>query len=161
MGVIFKVPGRVKGKARARTYYDPRSGRYRSITPSGTVEYENSVRLAWDQLNKPGWFNGEALAMTIIAYYEIPKSTTKKDRKRMEALDLHPTKKPDADNIAKTICDALNDLAYHDDSQIVMLMVMKRYTLGGPYALVSIRDVNEPRMEETGYDQRYSLQDRA
>ena len=99
--------------------------------------------------------------MTIIAYYEIPKSTTKKDRKRIEALDLHPTKKPDADNIAKTICDALNDLAYHDDSQIVMLMVMKRYTLGGPYALVSIRDVNEPRMEETGYDQRYSLQDRA
>lgn len=143
MSVTFKVPGKVKGKARARTYYDARAGRHRSITPSGTVEYENSVRLAWSRLEERGWFQGEALAVTIIAYYEIPKSTTKRDRGKIAAGELHPTKKPDADNIAKAICDALNGLAYHDDAQIVMLMVLKRYTEGLPYALIGIKEVNE------------------
>ena len=34
---------------------------------------------------------------------------------------LFPTKKPDADNIIKVILDALNGLAYRDDSQICMV----------------------------------------
>lgn len=157
MGVTFRVPGKVKGKARARTYYDPRAGKHRSITPQGTVEYENSVRLAWNQLDEPGWFNGEALAVTIIAYYEIPKSTTRKDRDRIQNGKLHPTKKPDADNIAKSICDALNHIAYHDDSQIVMLSILKRYTEGAPYALVGIRDVTDPIREEMEHGQKFII----
>lgn len=39
-----------------------------------------------------------------------------------------PTKKPDADNIAKTICDALNGVAYDDDKQIAWLSVYKQYS---------------------------------
>ena len=40
---------------------------------------------------------------------------------------LLPAKKPDTDNIAKAILDALNGLAYYDDAQIVELTVAKRY----------------------------------
>lgn len=150
MSIVFKVPGKVKGKARARTYFDSRAGRYRSITPAGTVEYENRVRLAWDQMKHPGWFDDQALSVLIVAYYEIPKTTSRKDRERIATGKLHPTKKPDADNIAKSVCDALNHIAYHDDSQIVMLVVTKRYTDGAPHVLVSIDDVTEPiyRKEE-------------
>lgn len=36
-------------------------------------------------------------------------------------------KKPDADNIAKVICDALNGIAYADDSHIINLMINKKY----------------------------------
>ncbi len=36
-------------------------------------------------------------------------------------------KKPDCDNIAKIILDALNGLAYDDDAQVVKLYVEKRY----------------------------------
>ena len=38
-----------------------------------------------------------------------------------------PVKKPDCDNIAKAILDALNGLAYEDDSQIVSAVILKRY----------------------------------
>ena len=38
-----------------------------------------------------------------------------------------PVRKPDADNIAKIILDALNGTAYHDDAQIVQLSVRKQY----------------------------------
>ena len=36
-----------------------------------------------------------------------------------------PTLKPDADNIAKAVCDALNGIAYKDDKQINCLTVDK------------------------------------
>ncbi|MEX5590971.1 RusA family crossover junction endodeoxyribonuclease, partial [Pseudomonas urmiensis] len=57
----------------------------------------------------------------------IPSSTSKKNRIGMLNGDIYPTKKPDADNIAKAVTDALNGLAYKDDSQIVILSVYKQY----------------------------------
>ena len=38
-----------------------------------------------------------------------------------------PCKKPDIDNIAKVILDSLNDIAYHDDTQVVSLCMTKKY----------------------------------
>ena len=40
---------------------------------------------------------------------------------------IYPTVKPDTDNIAKSILDALNGIAYKDDKQVVTLSVKKRY----------------------------------
>ena len=42
--------------------------------------------------------------------------------------EIKPTKKPDADNIAKAVCDALNGIACKDDSQVVDLTVRKHYS---------------------------------
>ena len=52
--------------------------------------------------------------------------------------EVLPTKKPDVDNIAKVICDVLNGIAYHDDTQIVSLNVSKVYTETEPKILVGI-----------------------
>jgi Holliday junction resolvase RusA-like endonuclease len=41
--------------------------------------------------------------------------------------DVMHTKKPDCDNLAKSILDALNGIAYDDDSQICSLTVHKFY----------------------------------
>ena len=40
---------------------------------------------------------------------------------------IAPTKKPDWDNIGKLISDALNQLAYFDDAQIVRVNIIKKY----------------------------------
>ena len=50
-----------------------------------------------------------------------------------------PTKKPDADNIAKVVCDALNGVAYKDDTQIVSLHIKKSYTADEPRVEVMIQ----------------------
>ena len=42
--------------------------------------------------------------------------------------DICHTKKPDLDNMAKTVLDALNGLAYIDDSQIYSLTLFKTYS---------------------------------
>ena len=38
-----------------------------------------------------------------------------------------PTKKPDIDNIGKVVMDALNKIAFDDDSQVIKLLVEKVY----------------------------------
>ena len=40
---------------------------------------------------------------------------------------VFPTTKPDTDNIAKSILDSLNGIAYKDDKQVVDLRVRKQY----------------------------------
>lgn len=142
MGIWFRVPGPPKGKARARTFYNPKLGRMQSITPEGTVLYENLIKTCYmEKAQKEkfeGYFNKEPIHMMIIATYEIPKSTSKKKRHMMEVGELLPCKKPDADNIAKVICDALNKVAYGDDTQICSLKVDKRYTRADKEASVLI-----------------------
>lgn len=121
--VVFSVPGKPKGKARART---KKNGQ--TYTPKETVEYEDKVKAYYlESQPRQKFFNKEPLAVGIYARFEIPKRTTKAEKLAMMRGDKSPTVKPDADNIAKIICDALNGLAYGDDSQIVNLTVSKTY----------------------------------
>lgn len=51
-------------------------------------------------------------------------------------------KKPDIDNIAKVVCDALNGVAYKDDKQIVSLKLAKRYG-SLPMVVIDINEIKE------------------
>ena len=125
--IKLTVPGPPKGKARARTVRG-RGGQTFSYTPEETVLYENLVKTCYSQNCRFSFQNGEALDVHIHAFYDIPKSTSKKKREQMLLGDILPTKKPDIDNIAKCILDALNGVAYHDDTQVVLLTIRKSYS---------------------------------
>lgn len=132
------IQGKVQAKQR------PRWGRYNTYTPEKTKNYENWVKLSF--INRYPNFKPleNELAVSIKAYFEIPKSVSKKKREQMLNGNIRPTIKPDLDNIAKSILDALNKLAYLDDKQIVLLKVEKFY------------DVNprvELMVEEISYDE--------
>lgn len=132
--ITITIPGPIVGKQRPK--FTTRGGFTRAVTPHKTVNYENLVKMAFQDQIQTGYKPEAMLAVEIFAYYEIPKSTSKKKRVEMEAGRIRPTKKPDADNIAKSILDALNGLAYHDDAQVVQLNVFKFY--GEPHAVVKI-----------------------
>lgn len=95
----------------------------------GTAEYEELIRQEFVVQVRGHELIPKSipLKMEITAYFPIPKSTTRKNRQRMLGGELLPTKKPDADNIAKIVEDALNKIAYEDDSQITDLSVKKLY----------------------------------
>ena len=78
--------------------------------------------------------------MEITAYYSIPASAGKKKRLLMEYGEERPVKKPDLDNVVKVYADALNQLAYHDDSQIVTI-VCKKYYSDRPRVEVRLSDM--------------------
>lgn len=125
--IKFSVPGQPFGKQRPKF---TRAGQYvKTYTPDKTVSYENLVKLMYQQAAKGKVFSEDAaLDVRIIAYYEIPKSISKKKRKAMLAHKIRPTKKPDWDNIGKIICDSLNKVAYRDDSAVVDAQVRKFYS---------------------------------
>lgn len=126
MVIRFTIPGEPKGKGRPRL---GRSGH--AYTPHDTAVYENLVKLCYRDENPDDCETAckdEPVSVLIWAYYQIPKSVSKKTRLAMQMDDIRPSKKPDCDNIAKIICDALNGLAYYDDSQICELTVFKHYS---------------------------------
>ncbi len=83
-----------------------------------------------------------AVRARITAYFMIPRSATKRDRAGMIAGVILPTKKPDLDNIAKAILDALNGIAYHDDSCVTEVTVRKLYS-EDPRVEVELTDERE------------------
>lgn len=116
------IPGEPKAKARPRM--STRTGR--AYTPQETVNYENWVKLCYQEQGKE-YLEGEIVA-TINAYYGIPKSTSKKKTALMLEDEIRPTKKPDLDNIVKGVLDSLNGIAYKDDSQVVKVISEKFYS---------------------------------
>ncbi len=144
--IAFTIPGAPQGKARARTC---RNGH--TYTPDNTVLYENLVKTELlRQCGRPRLSVDDrpALSMEIVAVYPVPASYSKHRRVAALAGDLLPTKKPDADNVAKIIADALNGLAYIDDAQITDLSVMKRYG-EQPEVRVKLWTVSEQGSEGT------------
>lgn len=125
MELAFIIPGEPKGKGRPRL---GRSGL--AYTPHDTVTYENLVKVCFkDEYPDHKMIDsGTAIECTILAFFGIPKSVSMKKRAKMLGGEIVPTKKPDADNIIKIVCDALNGIAYKDDSQIFSVTFTKKYS---------------------------------
>ena len=122
--MIFEILGEPMGKQRPRFV---RVGNFtRTYTPKETVNYENWVKLSYQNFGGEN-FADAPLRTEVYIYCKIPKSFSKK--KRQEAIDdkIFPQKTPDIDNCCKIIFDALNGIAYNDDKQIVELKAIKRY----------------------------------
>lgn len=121
--VKFTVPGKPVGKQRprfSRTYTG-----VRTYTPRKTQEYEDLVRISCRAVSKEK-LEG-AISATIYGYFEPPKSISKKQREQMLKGNISYIKKIDSDNLAKSILDALNGVAYDDDAQVCLLIVQKLY----------------------------------
>lgn len=119
----FVVEGKPTGKGRPRF---KRVGNFvQTYTPANTAEYEKLVKLRFQ--NAGGAITDKPVKIEIVALFAPTKSTKKRDKAEMLMNKILPTKKPDCDNIAKIILDALNQIAYKDDAQVIELIVKKRF----------------------------------
>lgn len=119
----FEIPGKITGKGRPRVNTTTAI----AYTPAKTKEYEELVKqyfiIKYRRINP---LEGR-IKINITAYFSVPKNTSKKQEENMLNNVISPTKKPDIDNIAKIILDALNKLAFKDDNQITKLEIEKKY----------------------------------
>jgi len=126
--IYLVVPGEPCGKQRARTFYDRRVGRVVSKTPEKTKNYETFIRELF-AVKYAGFLPlADAVRLRINIYRGIPKSESQKRAGKMEATLIRPTTRPDASNVLKAVEDALNGLAFRDDSQLVEVLVQKYYS---------------------------------
>ena len=124
--INFSVAGTPVGKARPRV---TRSGRV--YTPESTAQAEQAIRQAAQQAMQ-GWpTNGKPmegpLAVTIYFVMPIPASWSKKLREDASSGFIAHISRPDLDNLIKAVLDALNGIAYNDDSQICSVSASKFY----------------------------------
>ena len=85
-------------------------------------------------------FGSAPVAVTIDVMRELPGSRPKR-------VSAEPdTVRPDVDNIAKGVMDALNGVAYEDDSQVVSLSVLKCDRTRNPTRMrVTVSEIGEEK----------------
>jgi len=91
-------------------------------TTHAVTSFKRMIVMAWKQVNGRSQYSGP-IAVWIHAWFSRPKRMVYK-RKQMHE-HWHVTK-PDADNIAKAVLDALNGVAWKDDAQVCAVHVVKR-----------------------------------
>lgn len=124
MGIAFEVPGEPRGKGRPRFTKDGHA-----YTDSETRAYEKKIVAYYRKaLGNFRWPDNSFVSLEVTAHYPIPKSATKASTLAMEEGRLLPSRKPDIDNVLKIILDALNGVAYKDDSRVVSVSASKIYS---------------------------------
>lgn len=114
MSARFYVPF-VLGKGRARFM----KGSGRAYTPRKTADAMESIRAAYAAAGGSKAPEGAEVSVHITTIRPLPKTTP---RRIEDEPDVH---KPDVDNIAKLVLDALNGVAWEDDAQVTDLVVGK------------------------------------
>ena len=125
--IHFKIEGKPvpQGRPRAvrmgagvRMYDPPKSKVYKQMVAAKVCSYMkiNGIQTIT-----------EPLAVHLNFYFTPPKSYSKKRIRAIEAKEELFTKKPDVDNLAKSILDSCNNLLFKDDSQIIGLTIGKHY----------------------------------
>ena len=106
-----------KPKAKER----PRLGRRRkAFTPAATLEWEADLAWAWGQQDFPVLEGPVAMEMefhkeeVVVRVTELPEDS----RSRLRG---------DVDNYVKIVLDGLNEVAYLDDRQVVLMTAAKVY----------------------------------
>jgi len=113
---MAKVYIKIKPKAAPR----PRVTRNGTYNPKAYTDYKRLIALvSRTKFEK----SDSALFMHVDFYFKIPKSWSKAKK---ADIPYH-TSKPDVDNLIKSIKDALNGIAYKDDSQVVQVFARKQY----------------------------------
>jgi len=147
--LTLTIPGEPvpKGRPRARvvTHNDTRKKPFVQIYPDAkTTNFETHIKLLARQAMGFREPHAGPCELEIWIYLPIPKSWTKMKREAAEKGELAHTKKPDAGNVQKAVEDALNEVAYLDDSQITDVIVHKRFAVGLPHTNLQLRAINLP-----------------
>lgn len=120
--IFLVVPGEPQGKQR------PKWSPVGTYTPKKTVSFEAYIKELF-AIKYPDFIPLDSeLTINIWAGLLIPKSTSKKKEGLMKMGIIKPTKRPDVDNCLKLVMDALEKLAYKNDSQIVRAVIDKDYS---------------------------------
>lgn len=110
---------------------NPKIGNHGMYQEYNYKNYEDLI--AWQfrrhfKLDKP--LEGQIM-MIQNSSSPIPKSTSQKLKKQKLAKEpterLYRAKKPDIDNLAKSLNDSLKEVVFHDDNQVVLSLGAKRY----------------------------------
>lgn len=126
MPATIVIPGEPIGQPRPRATMRAGHAAVYDDAKHPVNAFKAGVRLAWRQ-HTAAAPTGQPVQLSVTAYFARPKSMIWKKR---PMPTVRHTKKPDLDNVVKAVADALNGLAFVDDSQIAEVEAAK-FVCGG------------------------------
>lgn len=122
MAITFSVPGDPVPQPRPRV--STRGGFARAYVPAKHPVHAYRASIADAARAAGAGVHGEPVEVVIDLVFARPKSHL---RKKGLAKDAPKLPRVDLDNCAKAALDALNGVAWEDDSQVARLVVEKSY----------------------------------
>ena len=123
--ISFFAPGIPKGQPRPRAFV---RGKRAAVYDPGTAEgWKGQIALAWRETGLDRVIDGVFDVRLDFRFPRPKHHSNSKGILKPSAPDWH-TGKPDADNCAKAVLDALTALnVWKDDAQVARLTINKRY----------------------------------
>lgn len=124
--VILQIPGaEPQGQPRPRVYHN--YGRIVTHSPHNAYYHKIMLAAISARMQKGAFPPDGNISVVADVYFALPKSLTKKE-KAARLASLYHTQKPDCDNLAKAILDALVAARLiTDDRQVASLCIIKKW----------------------------------
>lgn len=126
MKIEFTVFTKPKGKGRPR--FSSRGGFVRAYTDEKTAEYENVIKLAAIETMRYHEVTEKPCIVEIDCYFFPYSKFNKKEKEQAIQGLIAMSRKPDIDNVVKSVLDAINKVVFVDDSQIYKISATKHYS---------------------------------
>lgn len=123
--IQFTVYGEPVAQGRPR--FSTQGGFTKAYDPVKSKDFKKYVKLVASE-HRPVQLLEGPLKLEVKIYKSTLKSFSKKKKQQAEEGILRPTTKPDVDNFAKGVKDALDSVIWKDDSQVVELVISKWYS---------------------------------
>jgi len=125
LSIEFVAYGTPKGQPRVRAFV---RGKHAGVYDPGTADnWKSTVRLAAKEAWDGRQFKG-AVRLTVLAHLPRPAVHIRSNGTPKDWAPFYHTGKPDCDNIAKAIMDALTTIGiWEDDTQVACLVMSKTY----------------------------------
>ena len=127
--------------AKGRPKFARRGNFVTTYTPEKTREYENRVAIEARTAMRGMGLMTRPVKIDIQIFLPIPTSYSKAKAQACREGKTVPTKKPDWENVAKSVCDAFNGVVWLDDSQVTDAHVSKRFS-DSPCVVASVTELD-------------------
>lgn len=138
--LTYMVEGNPIGKGRPK--FARRGNFVSAYTPTKTRDYESVIKEAAQKAMGSNELLETPVTVAIYITVPIPQSYSKKRSEACLNGSEKPIKKPDIDNIAKCFLDAMNEIVYKDDTQVLTLHVTKVYGTVGMVEVMVREDLD-------------------
>jgi Holliday junction resolvase RusA-like endonuclease len=138
--LTYLVEGNPIGKGRPK--FARRGNFVSAYTPTKTRDYESVIKEAAQKAMGSNELLETPVTVAIYITVPIPQSYSKKRSEACLNGSEKPIKKPDIDNIAKCFLDAMNEIVYKDDTQVLTLHITKVYGTVGMVEVMVKEDLD-------------------
>jgi Holliday junction resolvase RusA-like endonuclease len=117
-GVTFTIQGRCPTKGSTKSFLDPKSGRVVTKADcAGLKQWTRDARWQARAAKVPLIYKPHGVNLHVTVEFVKPKT----------AKQSTPSVRPDIDKLLRAVMDALTNIAYADDSQVVSVATSKVY----------------------------------